>query len=261
MFGVRSVKVGSVEVPGPELFWMSGWDEWYPLAFQVVVIQGEDVTALVNTGPPADLAPINDLWVQQLGPRAEMRRAPEEEIVPALSAVGVRPEDVTHVVLTPFQLYTTGNVPLFKNAEICVSKKGWIHYHTTHEHPHDARWNSIPKDVLVHMVTDAWPRLRLLDEEDVVVPGLRTWWTGAHHRASMAVEVDSAAGVVVISDSFFHYENVEESRILGINENMYEALAAYERARSTADHLVPLYDPKVFDRYPDGVVAKPGVVL
>jgi len=144
MFGVRSVKVGEVEVPGPELFWMSAWDVWYPLFFQVVLIQGQGVTALVNTGPPSDLNPINVLWRQQLGSRAELRRAPEEEIVPALSAVGVRPEDVTHIILTPFQLYTTGNVPLFTNAEICVSKKGWIHYHTTHDHPHDARWNSSP---------------------------------------------------------------------------------------------------------------------
>jgi hypothetical protein len=256
MFGVRSVKVGEVEVPGPELFWMGGWDEWFTLFFQVVLIQGPGVTAIVNTGPPPDLSPINDLWVAQLGSRAELRRAPEEEIVPALAAAGVRPEDVTHVVLTPFQLYSTGNVPLFTSAEICVSKKGWIHYHTTHEHPHDARWNSIAKDVLVHLVTDAWPRVRLLEDEDTIVPGIRTWWTGAHHRASLAVEVDSTDGVVVISDSFFYYENVEDNRILGINENMYETLAAYERARRTAAHLVPLYDPKVFDRYADGVVAK-----
>jgi hypothetical protein len=35
---------------------------------------------------------------------------------------------------------------------------------------------------------------------------------------------------------------------------MYEALATYERARR-ADHRLPLYDPKVFDRYPGGIVA------
>jgi hypothetical protein len=257
MFGVRSIKVGQVEVPGPELFWMGGWDQWYTLVFQVVLIQGPGVTALVNTGPPLDLSPINDLWVGQLGSRAQLRREPEEEIVPALAGVGLRPKDVTHVVLTPLQLYSTGNVPLFTNAKICLSKKGWVHYHTTHEHPHDARWNSIAKDVLVHLVTDAWPRVRLLEDEDTIVPGIRTWWTGTHHRASIAVEVDSTEGLVVISDSFFYYENVEDNRILGINENMYEALGAYERARRTADHLVPLYDPKVFDRYPNGVVAKP----
>jgi hypothetical protein len=109
--------------------------------------------------------------------------------------------------------------------------------------------------VLVHLVTDGWDRVRLLDDEDEIVPGVRTWWAGAHHRASLAIEIDSAAGVVIASDAFFHYENVEDDRLLGINENMYEALACYERTRRVADHIVPLYDPKVFDRYPDGVVA------
>lgn len=255
-FAVRSIKTAQVDVPGPELFWMSDWDAWYTLFFQMVLIQGEGLTALVNTGPPADLGPINDLWTAGLGPRGEMLRRPEEEVASSLARLGIAPEDVTHVILTPFQLYSTGNVPLFTNAEICVSKRGWSHYHNTHDHPHDLRWNSISRDVLVHMVTDAWDRVRLLEDEDVVVEGLRTWWTGGHHRASLAVEVDTGDGAVVISDSFFYYENVEQNRLLGINENMYELLAAYERARSVADHFIPLYDPKVFDRYPNGVISK-----
>jgi hypothetical protein len=255
-FAVRSMKTGQVDVPGPELFWMDGWDAWYPLHLQMVLIQGEGVNALVNTGPPPDLTPINEIWTSGLGPCAELIRRPEEEVVPALANVGVAPEDITHVILTPFQLYSTGNVPLFRNAEICVSKRGWVHYHTTHAHPHDSRWHSISQEVLVHMVTDAWDRVRLLEDEDTVVEGLRTWWAGAHHRASLAVEVDVEDGIVVVSDSFFYYENVEDNRVLGITENMYEALAAYERARATAAHLVPLYDPKVFDRYPDGIISR-----
>lgn len=254
-FSVQSLKVGEVEVPGPELFWLSDFDKWYPLAFQVVVLRQGDTVALVNTGP-RDLEPINELWVSLLGERGTLRRSPEEEIVPALASVGLSPADVTHLICTPFQLYSTGNIPLFENAQLCLSKRGWIHYHTTHDHPHDARWNSISKDVLVHLVTDAWDRVRLLEDEDEVVPGLRTWFSGTHHRASIAVEVDTDDGVVVISDSFFYYENVEDGRLLGINENMYEALAANERALRVAKHLVPLYDPKVFSRYPGGIVVK-----
>lgn len=37
---------------------------------------------------------------------------------------------------------------------------------------------------------------------------------------------------------------------------MYELPAAYDRVRCTPAHIVALYDPKVFDRYPDGVVSK-----
>jgi hypothetical protein len=255
-YGVRSLPVGHADIPGPELFWMSNWSDWFPLTFQVVLIQGGGLTVLVNTGPAHDLAPMNELWVKILGERAPMRRSDDELITAALATVSVRPQDVTHLILTPLQFYTTSNVPLFTNAQICLSRRGWVHYHTTHAHPHDVRWNCIPRNVLIHMVTDAWDRVRLLEDDDEIAPGLRTWWAGGHHRATLAVEVDTAVGTVVISDVFFYYENVEESRVLGINENMYEALTAYERAR-TAAHRVPLYDPKVFERYAGGVIAPP----
>jgi hypothetical protein len=254
-FAVRALPVGRTEIPGPELFWMDGWDQWFPLSFNVLLIQGEGVTALVNTGAPADLGPLNEIWSSILGPRARYERDESETIEARLAAVGVRPDEVTHVFATPFQLYTTAGIPLFTNAQLCLSKKGWIHYHTTHRHPHDNRWTSISPEVLVHLVTDAWDRVRLLEDEDEVVPGLRSWWAGTHHRASVAVEIDSTAGTVVASDAFFYYENVEDDRLLGINENMYEGLACYERTRRVADHIVPLYDPKVFDRYPGGVIA------
>lgn len=253
-FSVRSFKVGEVDVPGPELFWMSDWDAWYPLCFQVVLVQGDGVNALVNTGFARDPRVIRDLWISLLGERGRLRRSAQEEIEAVLGSAGLTPADVTHVLLTPFQLYTTGNVTLFDNAQFCFTKRGWVHYHTTHAHPHDNRWTSIARDELVYLVTDAWDRVRLLEDEDEIIPGIRTWWSGVHHRASMVVEVDSTDGVVAISDSFFYYENVEDGRLLGINESMYEALAAYERVLATAKHIVPLYDPKVFERYPGGVV-------
>jgi hypothetical protein len=254
-FEVQVMSVGRTEIPGPELFWMSEWDRWFPLSFNVVLIRGDGVTALVNTGAPADLGPLNQIWKSILGERAEYLRGPDETVEAGLARAGVRPEEVTHVLVTPFQLYSTAGIPLFGNAEICLSKRGWTHFHTTKKHPHDNRWTSFSPEVLVHLVTDAWDRVRLLADADEVVPGLRTWWAGAHHRASVAVEVDSTAGTVVVSDAFFHYENVEDDRILGINESMQEALACYERTRRVADHIVPLYDPRVFDRYPGGVVA------
>lgn len=255
-YDVRVLKAGQTRIPGPELFWMSEWGQWYTIFFNVVLIRGEGRTVLVNTGAPDDLTPINETWERVLGEGARFERAEDERILPRLRSAGVAPEDVTHVIVTPFQLYSTAGIPLFPNAEICLSKRGWVHFHTTHNHPHDIRWASFSREVLTHLVVDAWDRVRLLEDEDEVAPGVRTWWAGTHHRASLAVEVDTPQGTVVASDAFFHYANVEQGHILGINENMYEALETYERTRRGADHIVPLYDPEVFDRYPGGAIAK-----
>ncbi len=59
--------------------------------------------------------------------------------VPALAAAGVAPEDVTDIILTPIVRYTTDTLDQFPNATIHISKRGWIHFHTTHQHPHDHR--------------------------------------------------------------------------------------------------------------------------
>ena len=49
--------------------------------------------------------------------------------------------------------------------------------------------------------------------------------------------------------------NVLDNVPLGINENMYEVLACYERVRRDADVVIPLYDPANFDTHPDGLIA------
>ena len=234
---------------------MTSFDEWFPLTFQSVLIRGNGVVALVNTGPAEDLEPMNAGWASFLGEKARMERADGEFILDQLASLGIRPEDVTHVILTPLQLYTVSNVLAFPHASICIAKRGWVHFHTTHEHPHDNRATSIPDEILTELVTTAWPRVRLLEDEDEIAPGLRTWWSGGHHRASVVVEADTAKGVVAISDSYFHEGNVTENIPLGINENMYEVLACYERVRRTADVVLPLYDPANFDRHPGGRVA------
>jgi hypothetical protein len=259
-YSVRSLDVGTSEILGPQLFWMDAWDQWFPLQFQSILIRGNGVNALVNTAPPLDLETIHaefpDLeWSQPPGGRGRLVREPEQDLVAALASAGVTPDDITHVILTPLELYSTGRLDLFERARICISRRGWIHYHTTHDHPHDRRWRSFSRSTLARLVGEDWPRVRLLLDEDEIAPGLRTWWSGGHHRASIVVEVDTERGVVSISDSFFYFENVEAMRPIGLLESMEEALAAYARVADVSAHLVPLHDPKVFERYPNGVVA------
>ncbi len=199
---------------------------------------------------------MNARWAN-FDPRHQLRVAPEEELAPALATVGVRLDEVDLVVITPFQAYVIGNVLRFPKAEIGLSRRGWIDFHAPRwrEHPHDFRPFCIPDDVLVGLVTHAWPRVRLLEDEEELLPGLSVFWTGVHHRSSLAVKAWTEQGVVIASDSFFRYENVEQNRPLGINESLEEAMVAYDRIRREADVLLPLYDPRVFERHPAGHVA------
>jgi hypothetical protein len=252
-YRLELLPVGRGEVPGPELYWMREWDRWFELCFQVALIRGRGRTVLVNTGPARDLGPMNAQWARFLGERAAMRRGDGEFIVAALAARGVHPEDITDVVLTPFQLYTVSNVPLFRRPRFHLSRRGWVHFHTTHAHPHDDRDSSLPRTYSAtssarHGTVSTCSRTRTRSHP-ASAPGGRVRTTAPRSW----VEVDTPEGVAALSDAYFYVENVERRHPIGISENIYEALACYDRVTRGERIVVPLYDPKNLDRFPDGI--------
>lgn len=266
---VQVVKLGQADVPVPEVLFMTGFDEWAVLAFWMVVATDGDKVAIVNTGMPDDLTQINAYWEMAFGPkigkRTQIVRDDAERPVEALHSLGIEPEDVDHVIVTPMMAYTAANLTAFPNAIYHLSRRGWINRLAPKygwvkvrggDKPPLARYGSpleiyIPRDQFEHLVFDAYHRLDLIDEGEIE-PGLRVWWGGVHHRGSLCVEIDIADGPVIVSDSFFYYENVENDHYLGVGESYEEAMETYARVRATARHIVPLHDPKVLDRYPSG---------
>jgi hypothetical protein len=95
----------------------------------------------------------------------------------------------------------------------------------------------------------------LLEDEDTVLPGIKTFFAGVHHRSSMAVCIETSRGTAVYSDSFFKFRNVEENIPVGYVENLEEAFHTYERVRKQAKLVIPAFDPEIFERFPGGVVA------
>lgn len=255
-FSLQVLKMGECDVAGPEVFWMSHWHEWVTLHFWMVVIRGPGVTAIVNTGPPSDLADLNARWHAAFGARGEMRREERERPLTALAGLGVRPEEVTHVLVTPLQSYATANIQLFPNAQVCLSKRGWIEdFHAEKFPMHVSRWHRVPRDTLQYLMFEGWERVHLLEDEDEVVPGLRAFWVGVHHRSAMCYLVDTARGPVAISDSVFTYRNLEAGEPLGAQESLEEFHRACARIKRESTLFIPLYESEVWRRHPGGRVA------
>jgi hypothetical protein len=105
------------------------------------------------------------------------------------------------------------------------------------------------------MDIEAPEKVRLLEDEEEILPGLRGYWVGTHHRSSMAYSINTAKGRVVATDACFKYGNIEQNRPLGVMESLSECRAAYQRIRADASIVIPLYDPLVLERFPDGKVA------
>jgi len=161
-----------------------------------------------------------------------------------------------YVLISPLQIYATANIQLFPNAQICISKRGWIEdFHAEKFPMHVPRNLRISDETLRYLMFEGQERLRLLEDEDEIMPGLSCFWTGVHHRSSVCYVVETARGRVGISDCLFKFGNLEDGEPLGIQESLEEYHAACKRIKRETQIFIPLYEPDVLKRFPGGLIS------
>jgi glyoxylase-like metal-dependent hydrolase (beta-lactamase superfamily II) len=254
-FSVRVFRGGGEYGPAVSVYQNDRLDQFLDLYYYLVVLENQHRTIVINTGLPPDFSAF-DRFVKSWHPRCRIYRAPEETPAAVLERAGVDPANVETVILTPLTVYTTGNLSLFPTAKFAVSRRGWIDFWAPQ--PHAPR---LPADIAMvpesrrYIAETAFDRIRLLEDDDAICPGVRCFWTGGHHESSLAVVVDTKKGRVILGDCFFTYDNLEKNIPIGWAENLHQLFAAYNRIRDAATIAVPLYDPEVLVRFPDGVIA------
>lgn len=219
----------------------------------MAVIRGNGKIAIINTGPPSDLTELNERWTSGFGERGRLVREENEWPLNALAALRIKPTDVDYVLITPLQIYATANIQLFPNAEVCISRRGWIEdFHAEKFPMHVPRKLRISDETLRYLMFEGHEKLRLLEDEDQIMPGLSCFWAGVHHRSSMCYVIETAKGRVGISDCLFKYGNLEEGEPLGIQESLEEYHITCKRIKRETEIFIPLYEPDVLKRFPGG---------
>jgi len=256
-YTVKAFNTGTFHVPGPEVYWMNRWGEREAMNVIIFLVQGGGRNILINTGAPQDLRVLNEAWVSVFGyPEAAITRTEEQRPQNVLRAQGLGVDEISAVIVTPLQAYATANIHLFRDAEICISRKGWIEdFQAPYYHLHVPRHLRIPPEVNQYLQNEGWEKVRLLADEEEIYPGIRVFWAGVHHRSSIAVVIDTEKGPVLITDCFFKYGNIEGGYYLGVMESMMEADATWRRIRKESAIIASIYDPEVFERYPGGILA------
>ncbi len=257
-YSVQAFRLGDYWVPGSEVTWMENWTGRDLLINTIFLIRGGGKNILVNTGAPQDLTELNNAWHDFFGfDEAMITRTGDEYPQKALERVGLKPEDIDMVIITPIQIYATANITMFPNATICINRRGWIEdWCAPTYHLHVPRHLRLPREQNDYLQNEGWEKLCLMDDEHEILRGLSAFWVGGHHRSSIAVKVNTSRGQVIISDCCFTYANIEQDKYLGVMESMPEIHHAYKRIREEADIVLPLYEPEIFERFPDGVVAE-----
>ena len=254
-YSLRAIKVAEVSAPGPHVCYQSHWDEWFPFAFYVWVLSDGRETIVIDTGMPQGeyLERLQKL-VGAIHPRLPQY----ENVRPvseALAEAGVQPEEVDHLLITTVVVHTTGGIENFRNARIYMSKRGWMDYWVP-EFPHP-----FPRDIfftppaLKWLVTEAWERVHLVGEDEEILPGIRMFWAGVHHRGSMCVSIETSKGTVTLFEPAFLYINVEQKIPIGVLESIAEWHEIYGKVERIGGIILPSHDPALLERYPEGIIA------
>jgi hypothetical protein len=257
-YSVRVLEYGRADVRGPEVFWMSHWDEWVTLGFSSVLVRNSTRCLLINGGMSVADPALDRLWEDYCGhPRARMRfGAPVGD---QLRSLGISPHEVTDVVLSPFQAYSVSDLQQFPGSTVHMLRSGWAEFLApSRSHLREqtqARELSVPRRVMDYLLFDAPRQINFLEDEDTVAPGVTSLAVGVHHAESLALTVQTSQGPVVWTDGIFTRENFTTRTPLGLTRSLEESSCLQAFLERSNAIILPAFDAALTEELPDGVVA------
>ncbi len=127
----------------------------------------------------------------------------------ALRLAGVKPEEVTDVVISHAHWDHMGGIDLFPKATVWIQREEFRYYTGEAWQPGGNHGGIDPDDVreLVRINTEG--RLRLVDGDDQeIIPGIRAFTGARHTYASQYLRVGGNAPFVLASDNVYLYRNL-----------------------------------------------------
>lgn len=213
------------------------------LAMTVWLLKGPDGrNVLVDAGF------YRDNFVRQWKPVDFMK--PSE----AVARAGVKPEDVTDVIISHVHWDHLDGVDLFPKARIWIQREEFDHHLDSAGTVKDRAINAADAKMLADLAKAG--RVMLVDgDAKEIIPGIRVYTGGKHTFASQLATVNTASGTVVIaSDNMYTYANMAKHVPIAQTLDRESNLRTQDRMKTLASNprlIVPGHDPEVFVRFPD----------
>jgi len=179
----------------------------------------------------------------------------------AIGKLGLKPEDVTDVIISHMHWDHAGGMDLFPKARIWIQKDEFQYYTGEAWQTKDTHGGIDPDDVLALVKLNTESRVGLVDgDAREIIPRITCYIGGKHTYQSQYVGVNTKAGVVVLaSDNMYLYENLEKHVPIRATLDAASNLRAQDRMKqlATSKLIIPGHDPAVMTKFP---VVAPGVV-
>jgi glyoxylase-like metal-dependent hydrolase (beta-lactamase superfamily II) len=176
----------------------------------------------------------------------------------AIEKLGIKPEDVTDVVITHMHWDHADGADLFPKAKVWIQKDEYAYYTKGVKLPDgkDKDRNVELTSTSALMKLNAEGRVHQVDgDAKEILPGVTVYTGGRHTFASQYVGVNTKAGrVIIASDNMYLYENLDKHVPIGSTFDAKANLAAQDRMKQLAADprlIIPGHDPQVFVRFPN----------
>jgi len=179
----------------------------------------------------------------------------------AIARVGLKPEDITDVIVSHLHWDHADGVDLFPKARVWIQKDELEYYAGSAWQSRQTHGGIDPDDVLALVKLNMQGRVGLVNgDAQEILPGITCYIGGKHTYASQFVGVSTAVGTVVLaSDNMYLYENLEKHVPIAATLDAASNLRAQDRMKQLAADprlIVPGHDPAVMTRFPN---PQPGV--
>jgi glyoxylase-like metal-dependent hydrolase (beta-lactamase superfamily II) len=183
------------------------------------------------------------------------RWKPVDFVTPAeaVARAGVKPDDVTDVIISHVHWDHLDGIDLFPKARVWIQREEFDHHVDNTGAVKDRAIDPGDAKLLVQIQREG--RLMLVDgDAKEIMPGITVYTGGKHTYASQFAGVHTDFGTVVLaSDNMYLYENL--ARHVPIAQTLDSASNLRAQARmvtlaSDPKFIVPGHDPEVFVRFP-----------
>lgn len=187
---------------------------------------------------------------------AEARRRDRpiiREPAAALAGIGLKPVDITTLIVTHLHYDHAGGLSQFPNATIHL-QSAEMAYATGPCMCHDTLRMPFSADHVCEAVKRLYSgRVVFHDGDGEVADGVTVHCIGGHSRGLQAVRVRTTSGwLCLASDAAHYYENVFARKPFPIVVDLQNMLDGFDRIQALASHrslLIPGHDPQVMSLF------------
>jgi glyoxylase-like metal-dependent hydrolase (beta-lactamase superfamily II) len=179
----------------------------------------------------------------------------------ALQRAGLKPEDITDVIISHIHWDHADGFDLFPKAKIWIQKDE-LQYYAGEAWQGHRRTAADAEDILGLVKLNTEGKVGLVNgDAQEILPGITAYIGGKHTWQSQYITVNSAAGTVVLaSDNVYLNENLEKRLPIAATLDAESNLKAQDRMKQMAASpklIITGHDPAVMTSFPE---IAPGVV-